>query len=289
VLPLLPGCSSYLLERFSPAGVLRAVAEGGVTVFPGVPAMFGALLQVPASARPGLPSLRFCVSGAAPMPVEVMEAFEREFKTILLEGDGPTECSPVTCVNPYHGPRKAGSVGLPLPGVEIRIFDAEDRELPAGEVGEVVVRGENVMRGYHNRPEDTAAALRGGWFHTGDLGRFDAEGYLYLVDRKKDLIIVGGLNVYPREVELTLLSHPAVAEAAVVAIADEARGEVPAAFVALRRGEAAAASELIRHCRERLANFKVPRAVHFLDSLPKTGTGKLRKEDLRPPPRTRDE
>ena len=281
-LPTLFGGSTLLLDRFSPAAVLQALAQGGVTVFPGVPAIFAALLQVPAADRPPHPALRFCVSGAAPLPPEVMQAFEKEYRTLLLEGDGPTECSPVTCVNPYQGPRKPGSVGLPLPGVEIRIFDEEDRELPPGEVGEVVVRGENVMLGYHNRPEETAQALRGGWFHTGDLGRFDEGGYLYLVDRKKDMIIVGGLKVYPREVELALLSHPAVAEAAVVGVPDQARGELPAAFVALREGKTATAKELTRYCRERLANFKVPRAVYLLDSLPKTGTGKTRKQDLKP-------
>lgn len=215
------------------------------------------------------------------MPVAIMQAFEQRFGAVILEGDGPTECSPVTCVNPPDGPQKPGSVGLPMPGVEMRIFDDNDNELPIGEVGEIVVRGENVMIGYRNQPAETAEAMRSGWYHTGDLGKVDVDGYFYIVDRKKDMIIVGGLNVYPREIEEVLYTHPAVQDAAVVGVPDRKRGEEPVAIVALKEGAEATGHDLIRYCRERLANYKVPRRVEFRESLPRSGTGKVVKRLLR--------
>lgn len=200
---------------------------------------------------------------------------------MVIEGDGPTECAPVTTVNPPEGVRKPGSIGLPLPGVEVRIFDDEDREVPAETVGEIVVQGENVMLGYRNQPEATAEAMKGGWYHTGDLGRMDADGYVYIVDRKKDMLIVGGFNVYPREVEEVLYTHPDVADAAVIGAPDERRGEAVVAVVVLKPGAQATGRELIRYCRERLANYKVPRHVLFRDALPRGGTGKVLKRLLR--------
>jgi long-chain acyl-CoA synthetase len=261
--------------------VLEAVAQHRVTIFSGVPAMFGAMLQLPAELKFDLSSVRFSVSGGAPMPVAIMQAFEHRFKTVILEGDGPTECSPVTCVNPPQGPRKPASVGLPIPGVEMKIFDEEDRPLGPGEVGEIVVRGENVMLGYRNQPQETAEAMKNGWYHTGDLGKTDEDGYFFIVDRKKDMIIVGGLNVYPREIEEVLYSHPAVQDAAVLGIADRKRGEEPIAVVTLKPGAQATGLDLIRYCRERLANYKVPRRVEFRESLPRGGTGKVVKRLLR--------
>ncbi len=275
------GCSSTLLERFSPDGALEAIEKHRCTIFPAVPTMFAAILHFPLPREYDLSSLRVCVSGGAPMPVAVMEAFEKRFNVVILEGDGPTECSPVTAVNPLKGVRKPGSIGLPIPGVEMKIFDDNDNEVPVGELGEIVVRGENVMLGYYNQPEATAEAMRSGWYHTGDIGKVDEDGYFYIVDRKKDMIIVGGLNVYPREVEEVLHTHPAVAEAAVVGEYDELRGEEPVAYVVLKPGAEATEREIIRYCRERLANFKVPRRVTFRESLPKSATGKILKRLLR--------
>ncbi len=184
------------------------MAAHRVTIFPAVPAMYGAMMQLPADFDDAFRQVRLCVSGGAPMPVALMQAFERRFGTVILEGDGPTECSPVTSVNPLHGVRKPGTIGVPVPGVEMKIVDDEDRDVPVGEVGEIVVRGDNVMIGYLNQPEATAVAMRGGWYHTGDLGTMDADGYFAIVDRKKDMLIVGGINVYPREVEEVLYQHP---------------------------------------------------------------------------------
>lgn len=275
------GARSTLLEQFHPARVLEAIEKHRVTIFAGVPAMYGALLQFPTDRDYDLSSLRLCVSGGAPMPVALMQAFEKRFNTPIIEGDGPTECAPVTSVNPLEGVRKPGSVGLPIPGVEIKIFDDNDRELPTDEVGEIVVRGENVMLGYHNQPEATAEAMRNGWYHTGDLGKIDSDGYVYIVDRKKDMLIVSGLNVYPREVEEVLFTHPAVANAAVIGAADPLRGEEVVAVVVRKPETSVTDRELIRYCRERLANYKVPRRVIFRDSLPLGGTGKVLKRLLR--------
>lgn len=275
------GAKSTILEQFHPARVLEAVAQHGITIFSGVPAMYGAMLQLPPELEFDLSSIRFSVSGGAPMPAAIMQAFEQRFHTVILEGDGPTECSPATCVNPPHGPRKPGSVGLPIPGVEMKIFDEDDRPLPPGQVGEIVVRGENVMLGYRNQPDETAEAMKNGWYHTGDLGKTDEDGYFFIVDRKKDMIIVGGLNVYPREIEEVLYTHPSVQDAAVLGFPDRKRGEEPIAVVALKPGAEATGLDLIRYCRDRLANYKVPRRVVFRESLPRGGTGKVVKRLLR--------
>ncbi|CEO87547.1 Long-chain-fatty-acid--CoA ligase (part 2) [Syntrophaceticus schinkii] len=227
-----------------------------------------------------LQSLRLCIAGGAPTPVELMQVFEEKYKIIILEGDGPTETSPVAYVNPPEL-RKLGSVGPPLNGVWVKIVDDADRELTAGEIGEICIKGPNVMQGYLKRPEATAEAIKDGWFYTGDMGKVDEDGYVYILDRKKDMIIVGGLNVYPREIEDCLLRHPRVAEAAVIGIPEELRGEVPLALVVLKAGATTTAEELILYCRRTLANFKCPRQVIFVDSLPKTATGKIDKKQLR--------
>ena len=275
------GSRTTLLELFIPGRVLESIEKHKVTIFAGVPAMFGALLQFPADRDYDLSSIRLCVSGGAPMPIALMQAFEQKFNTIIIEGDGPTECSPVTSVNPPDGIRKPGSVGLPLPGVEIKIFDDNDRELGVDGVGEIVVRGENVMLGYHNQPEETAAVMTSGWYHTGDLGKIDSDGYVYIVDRKKDMLIVGGLNVYPREVEEVLYTHPAVQDAAVIGAPDPLRGEEVVAVVSLKPDKQATDRELVGYCREQLANYKVPRKFIFRDQLPRGGTGKVLKRMLR--------
>ena len=279
--PLFGGACFTLVESFHPMRVLEVIERARPTVLPGVPAMYAAMMQIPVERQPDLSSLRACFSGGAPMPLALMEAFEKRFGAPILEGDGPTECSPVTSVNPLGGVRKCGTIGLPIEGVEMKIVDDNDRELPDGEIGEIVVRGENVMLGYLNQPEATAEAMRGGWYHTGDLGTRDADGYFSIVDRKKDMLIVGGLNVYPREVEEVLYAHPAVADAAVIGAPDALRGEVPLAVVALKAGASASAAELTTFCRERLANFKVPRKVVFRESLPRGTTGKILKRLLR--------
>jgi long-chain acyl-CoA synthetase len=275
------GARTTLLESFQPTRVLEAVEQHKITIFAGVPAMYGALLQFPTDRQYDISSIRLCVSGGAPMPLALMEAFEKKFDTVIIEGDGPTECSPVTSVNPPEGVRKAGSVGLPVPGCEIKIFDDDDREVDVDEVGEIVVRGENVMLGYHNQPEATAEAMKNGWYHTGDLGKIDSDGYIFVVDRKKDMLLVGGFNVYPREVEEVLYSHPAIADAAVIGAPDPLRGEEVVAVISLKPGAEATDRELIGYCRERLANYKVPRKVIFRDALPRGGTGKVLKRLLR--------
>jgi long-chain acyl-CoA synthetase len=223
---------------------------------------------------------KLCISGGAALPVEVMKKFEEKFKVPICEGDGPTECSPVTSCNPPSGKRKPGSIGLPLPGVEMRIVDEDDKELPPGEIGEIVVRGANVMKGYWKNPDATAETIRNGWLYTGDLGKKDEEGYFYIVDRKKDLVIVGGMNVYPREVEEVLYRHPKVKEVAVIGVSDRLRGEVPRAFVMLKEGESAAPREILDFCREKLADYKVPRQVEFVTFFPRTASGKILKRLL---------
>jgi long-chain acyl-CoA synthetase len=228
-----------------------------------------------------LSSWRLCISGGAPLPIDVAEAFEARYGLPIYEGYGPTECAPVLTVNPPFGKRKLGSVGPPIPQVELRILDDGGNPLPSGSVGEIVARGPNVMLGYLNRPVETAAVLRDGWYHTGDLGCMDEDGYCYIVDRKMDLILVGGLNVYPREVELVLTGHPGVAEAAVIGVPDPVRGEAPKAFVILRDGQQVTTQELLQWCRQRLANYKVPRSLAIVPDLPRTVTGKILKSEIR--------
>jgi long-chain acyl-CoA synthetase len=281
VFPVRYGVSVVILDRFVPATVLQAMHDHRATFFCGVPAMFAMLLQVPREQRPPITTLRYCIAGGAALPQPVFHAFKEDFGVPILEGDGPTECSPVVSVNPPAGPQKPGSVGLPLPGIQVKIFDEQDREVHEGEIGEIVVKAPSVMLGYHNQPEATKEALRKGWLHTGDMGRIDEDGYIYIVDRKKDMLICSGMNVYPREVEEALYQHPAIAEAAVVGMPDELRGEVPVAFVVLAPGKTVTERELITYCRQRLARFKVPRKIEIREQLPKTATGKILKQDLR--------
>jgi len=281
VLPVLVGARMVLAARFAPRETLRLVEAQRCTLLAGVPSMYGLMLSLKQLEAFDLSSLRIVVSGGAPLPVEVIHQFKARFGFELLEGYGPTEASPVVTVTPLTGLHKPGSVGPPLPGVEVRIVDDQGQELPVGEVGEIAVRGENVMQGYYHQPEATAAAIRDGWLHTGDLGRLDEDGYLYIVDRKKDMIIVGGMNVYPREVEDVLHQHPVVAEAAVIAVPCALRGEAPVACVTLREGQQASERELTEYCRQRLAAFKVPRRVVLCRELPRSATGKVLKRELR--------
>jgi long-chain acyl-CoA synthetase len=275
------GTRAVLLRWFTPDGVLSAIQEYGVQAMAGVPTMYVYLLNYPEADRYDTSSMRAWGSGAAALPIEIVEPFERRFGGRLLEGYGLTEAAPVVSTHRYSCARKLGSVGQPLPGVEVRVVDDAGRPLPVGEAGEVCVRGPNVMLGYYRMPDETARVLRDGWLHTGDVGRLDDDGYLYIVERKKDLIIRGGLNVYPREVEDVLYAHPAVVEAAVVGMPDPVMGEEGCAFVVLRAGAAATPDGLIAFCQERLAKFKCPREVRVVDALPKSPIGKVLRKELR--------
>ena len=277
---LFGGCASILMESFAPSKALEAIRKHKVTILPSVPAIFNAFLSTSAT-HETFTTVRMFVSGGAPLPVSTLLALEDRFKVPVLEGDGPTECSPVTSVNPMEGIRKAGSVGLPLPGVRIAIHDDNDNALPPDEIGEIVVRGDNVMMGYLNQPEATLECMKGGWYHTGDIGKMDSDGYVFILDRKKDMIITSGLNVYPREIEEVLFGHPAVADVAVIGLPDALRGEEVVAVIVLRPGSEISERELKAYCRERIATYKSPRKVIFRDFLPKGGTGKTVKRLLK--------
>jgi long-chain acyl-CoA synthetase len=276
-------CALTLLPRFDPARALEIIERDSVNVFEGVPTMYGAMLNLEGHERYDTSTLRVCASGGAAMPVELMRGFEQAFSCTILEGYGLSETSPVASFNQPDQERKPGSIGTPIKGVEMKIVDAQDQDLDIGEVGEIVVRGHNVMKGYWQRPDDTAEAMRGGWFHTGDLARMDSDGYFFIVDRKKDMIIRKGFNVYPREIEEVLYEHPAVREAAVVGIPHHEFGEEIGAAVALKAGAQATPEELQAFVRERIAAYKYPRTVWFVDELPKGPTGKILKRELKPP------
>jgi long-chain acyl-CoA synthetase len=279
--PLLHGLAMVIVERFDPKLVSMAVAEHEATIFLGVPSMYGLLLRLDDEGREQWASVRFCVSGGAAMPQSLMASFEERFVIPVLEGDGPTECSPVTCVNPLSGPRKAGSVGLPLPGVEMRITDPDGAWLGDGEHGEVCVRGANVMRGYWGLEEQTRESFFGEWFRTGDLGYRDADGYFFLVDRIKDLIIVNGVNIYPRMIEEVLYRHPDVADAAVIGEPHRLHGEIPIAFVVPKPGVQTNSARLRNWCKEHLGRHQIPRRFELRESLPRNAAGKILKRELR--------
>lgn len=273
------GGSFTLLPRFGPEEAAAIVVRDGVTLFAGVPTMYFALLHHPGPVD--FSRVRFCLSGGAPMPVEVMRAFEQKFGVEILEGYGLSETSPVASFNVPGKPRKPGSIGYPVWGVELSIQDPEGRELPDGERGEICIRGHNIMKGYLGRAEATAETMRGGWFHSGDIGIRDPDGSYRIVDRVKDMIIRGGFNVYPREVEEVLYGHEAVAEVAVIGIEHASHGEEVKAVVALKPGKSATPEDLIGWCKERLAAYKYPRVVEFIDALPKGPTGKILKRELK--------
>jgi long-chain acyl-CoA synthetase len=282
---LMAGACLTLLPRFDPLKALQMMERDRVSVFLGVPTMYTAMLGVPAGERPDTSSLRVCISGGASLPVEVLRAFEGQFGTKILEGYGLSETSPVASFNHPDRDRKPGSIGTPIRDVRMRVVDEQDEELPAGEVGEIVIQGPNVMKGYWNRPDATAEAMRGGWFHTGDMAKVDEDGYFFIVDRKKDLIIRGGYNVYPREVEEVLYEHPAVAEAAVVAVPHAELGEEVGAAVALKAGAEASPEQLQAFVKERVAAYKYPRHVWLVGELPKGPTGKILKREIDVPVR----
>ncbi|MCZ6795234.1 MAG: long-chain fatty acid--CoA ligase [Planctomycetota bacterium] len=277
------GAVTYM-ERFDARSALEVMERDRVTLFAGVPTMYFQLLEHEDASGFDLTALKHCCSGGAAMPVEVMREFEQRYPVKILEGYGLSETSPVATFNAIWKERKLGSIGEPIYGCDVKIFDDQNRELGPEEVGEIVIRGYNVMKGYYQRPDATAEAFRSGWFHSGDMGKKDADGYIYIVDRKKDMIIRGGFNVYPREVEEILYAHPSVLEAAVVGVPDEKYGEEIKAYVALRKveGEAAPTAEDIRDfCKSQLSATKYPRLVEILPELPKGPTGKILRKDLR--------
>jgi long-chain acyl-CoA synthetase len=279
--PLLHGLTFVPVPKFDPATLGDTIARTGANVLMAVPSMFNALLRLPDEQVAKFRSLKFCVSGGAAMPVEMMRRFEERFGVLIYEGDGPTECSPVTCVNPLNGTRKPASVGLPLARVEMSIRDAGGNEVTDGTVGEICVRGPSIMKGYWKRPQETAESFFGDWFRTGDLGYRDGDGYFFIVDRIKDMVIVNGMNVYPRKVEEVLYQDPRILEAAVIGEPNEAHGEIPVAFVVLHAGQTATSADVRKFCAERLGGFEVPRKFFFVDALPKNAAGKILKRELR--------
>ncbi len=277
------GAALTLLPRFTPEGALEAIERDGVTVFLGVPTMYAALLHCDERGGTDTSSLRTCISGGQSLPVEVLHGFEEAFDCKILEGYGLSETSPVACQNRPDRERKPGSIGVPIDGVQMKVVDESGAELPPDEVGEILIKGPNVMKGYWRNPEATAETIVDGWLHSGDLGRTDEDGYFYVVDRKKQLIIRGGYNVYPREVEEVIYEHSAVREAAVVGVPHPELGEEVGAAVALHDGAEAAPEEISEFVKERLAAYKYPRLVWFIDELPKGPTGKILKREISVP------
>jgi long-chain acyl-CoA synthetase len=282
-LGILIGASLVLLPKFHTKEVLHCIQKYRAEIFPGIQAMYLAISNYSSIRKFDLSSLKVAISGAGPLMHEVQERFEHLTKARIVEGYGLSEASPVTHANPIFGKRKIGSIGLPWPDTDARIVDLEtgEKALPVGEAGELVVRGRQVMKGYWNKPGETAQTLRNGWLHTGDIAKMDDDGYFYIVDRIKDMIKTVGENVYPREVEEVLYMHPKVKEAVVVGIPQEFMGEKIKAFVVLREGETATADEIIQFCRDQLSKFKVPKEIEFRDQLPKTLVGKVLRRVLR--------
>ncbi|MBU0714489.1 MAG: long-chain fatty acid--CoA ligase [Verrucomicrobia bacterium] len=286
-LPLMSGSTMVPLSRFDPLHVAKMIAAERITLFMGVPSMYVALLRLPDAVVPHFETLKFCVSGGAALPVAVMREFETRFGKKIYEGDGPTECSPVTCVNPIGGRTKSGTVGLPVPDVEMKIVDEQGQDVPDGTIGEICVRGPNVMKGYWKLPEETKEAFFGDWFRTGDLGTRDADGYFSIVDRKKDMIIVNGMNIYPRIIEEVLARCEGVREVAVVGEPHKMHGEIPVAYVALKEGVPTServgitVAQLRTCCLASLGRHEVPRKFFFLSELPKNAAGKIMKRELR--------
>ncbi|HDQ26293.1 MAG TPA: long-chain-fatty-acid--CoA ligase [bacterium] len=287
LIPLYCMCHLTIIKSIQPFGkIVKALIKDRITIFVAIPTVYNVL----ASKRFNkfllglylkITPLRVCVSGAAPLAAEVLKKFEEKFKVPLMEGYGLSEASPIVSVNPLDGVRKAGSVGPPIPGVQAEITDENGVILPLESIGEIIVNGPNVMKGYYNKEEETKEIIKDGWLYTGDIGKKDKDGYIYILDRKKDLIITNGMNMYPREVEEVLYSHPAVADASVVGKTDLSHGEIPIGVIKLKEGAFATDTELKKFCRSAVAPFKVPHRFEFWDELPRTGTGKVLKREIR--------
>ena len=281
--PFCVGASIVLIKSVQPFHhAVKEIIRARATILVGIPQLFQAMVHahVPFYVHLLL-NLRLAISGAAPLPRETLEKFDKKFRFPLLEGYGLSEATPVVSFNPIRGVRKASSVGVPVSDVEVKIFDDNDNELPPDTVGEIVVRGPNVMSGYWNQPDENAITLRDGWLHTGDMGRKDADGYIFIVDRKKEMLLVHGMNVYPREIEEVLYKFPGIAEAAVIGRNVPRKGELPVAFVSAAPDATLNTKAILRHCHERLAEYKLPREIHILDKLPRTATGKIAKLELK--------
>lgn len=279
--PLLAGGRTTIAGRFVAGTFFERLERSGASYFSAVPTIYTMLADLPPEVAPDTSAVRFAVCGAAPASVELLRKFENRYRITIVEGYGLSEGTCASVVNPLRGPRKPGTVGLPLPGQTIRIVDPAGNPVPDGEVGEVLIHGPNVMRGYLNRPAETARTVVDGWLHTGDLGRFDEDGYLVLVDRAKDMIIRGGENIYPKEIENVVYQLPEVAEAAVVGRVSETYGEEPVLFLALNSGATLTAEQVLAHARRNLSKYKLPVGITFLDDLPKNAVGKLDKPSLR--------
>jgi long-chain acyl-CoA synthetase len=275
------GLTIRMWETFDAEKVLMAIEEEASTILYAVPTMVNRLVDLAMTRPPKRSSLRFCISGGASLPVEVLHRFEKAFQAIIYESYGLTEFSPTCVENPFGRPTRPGSIGLPIPGFRVRIVDEQDQDVARGKVGELLVSGDAVMKGYLNQPEATAEAMRGGWLHTGDLARMDEDGYIYIVDRKKEMIIRGGYNIYPREIEEILYKHKDVLEAAVMGVPHADLGEDVAAAVVLRPGAKTTPEELRLYVKDRVAPYKYPRIIKFLDELPKTAAGKIFKRGIK--------
>lgn len=278
--PLMNGATIIIDPKFSPQEIFRLAKKYEPTVFAGVPTMYNFLLQYAESYGGDLSSLRLCISGGSSLPVALLKSFEKKFNVAISEGYGLSEASPVTCFNPLDRPRKPGSIGQSIVNVENKVVNELGEEVPVGEVGELIVRGPNVMKGYYKMPEETQATIKDGWLYTGDLARMDEDGYFYIVDRKKELIIVGGYNVYPREVEEVLYEHEDVVEAAVIGVPDPNLGEAVKCYV-VKKNEALTEDELLQYCSQHLAKYKIPSSIEFIEELPKNTTGKILRRALK--------
>jgi long-chain acyl-CoA synthetase len=277
------GATQVPFPRYVPIDVLKAMHKVKPTIFPGAPSLYISLLQQKNLDKYDISTVKYCLSGSSPMPVEGIQKFKKVFGAEIVEGFGLTEASPVTHLNPLEGKKKIGSIGVPIPSTDAAIVDMEvgSVPMPPGKLGELIVRGPQVMKGYYNRPDETAGAIRNGWLYTGDIGYMDEEGYFFIVDRKKDMIISSGYNIYPREVDEVLYQHPKIMEAVTVGLPHKTRGEIIKVYIVLKEGEAMDRSEVIAYCREKLAGYKVPRQVEFRTSLPKTMVGKVLRRALR--------
>jgi long-chain acyl-CoA synthetase len=277
--PLLSGATMLIVPKFSPKEIFRLAKEYSATVFAGVPTMYNFLFQYPDGNPEDLQSFRLCISGGASLPVALLKSFEKKFNVVVSEGYGLSEASPVTCFNPLDRPRKPGSIGTSILNVKNKVVNELGEDAAVGEVGELIVQGPNVMKGYYKMPEETAAAIKNGWLYTGDLARMDEDGYLYIVDRKKDMIIVDGYNVYPREVEEVLYNHPDIVEAAVLGIPDPNQGEVVISYVVSKNANLTE-EQLLEYCMVHLAKYKIPSSIEFIEELPKNTTGKILRRAL---------
>ncbi|PEL13490.1 long-chain-fatty-acid--CoA ligase [Bacillus sp. AFS017336] len=277
--PIMCGGNIVIVQRFSPREVINTIFNEEVTLFAGVPTMYNFLLQLKEYSAEYFASIRACFSGGASMPLELLQKFEEKYKTIILEGFGLSETAPVTAFNPLKGEKKPGSVGVNIPGVLNKVVDKNGNEVQRGEIGELIVKGPNVMIGYLGMSEETAKVIKNDWFYTGDLAKMDTDGYIYIVDRIKDMIIVGGYNVYPREVEEVIYQHPAIVEVAVIGITDQDYGQIVKAFV-VSNDESITMEDILYFCMDKLAKYKLPKQIEFKTELPKNSTGKILKRAL---------